>query len=88
MTIDEFVDENNEEISALRADSVWNFHVWNEVWLNRTIHWDAKYSGWAAVDSTPQEESNGLMQLGPAPVKAIKSGEINIGYDGNFDAVF
>lgn len=45
------------------------------------------------VDATPQEVSEvdhivrGRMQIfqcGPAPVKAIKEGKINLGYDGNF----
>ena len=30
-----------------------------------------KYAGWAAVDATPQESSNGMMQCGPAPLKVI-----------------
>jgi transglutaminase-like putative cysteine protease len=56
MTIDDFVDENNEDLK-ISGDSVWNFHVWNEVWLKGTSHWPAEYAGWAAVDATPQEES-------------------------------
>ena len=83
----------------LVGDSVWNFHVWNEVFLRGTGHWPEKYAGWAAVDATPQESSNGMMQCGPAPLKvnfyfvtlllylncqAIKNGEIYIGYDTNF----
>lgn len=84
MTIDEYVHENNEELKDLKTDSVWNFHVWNEVWLKGTGHWEAKYAGWAAIDATPQESSNGLMQLGPAPIKAIKEGELYVGYDCNF----
>ena len=53
----------------LVGDSVWNFHVWNEVFLRGTGHWPEKYAGWAAVDATPQESSNGMMQCGPAPLK-------------------
>ena len=41
-------------------------------------------SGWAAIDATPQESSNGLMQCGPAPLAAIKKGHIYIGYDTGF----
>ena len=40
--------------------------------------------GWAAIDATPQENSNGLMQCGPAPLAAIKKGHIYIGYDTGF----
>ena len=57
MTIDDFVDENNKTLKK-SGDSVWNFHVWNEVWLKGTSHWPVEYAGWAAVDATPQEESN------------------------------
>ena len=42
------------------------------------------YDGWQAVDATPQEESGGIMRCGPAPVKAIKEGEIFIGQDTSF----
>jgi len=44
----------------------------------------AGYDGWQALDATPQEESEGVMQCGPAPVKAIKNGEIYIGRDTDF----
>ena len=43
-----------------------------------------KNQGWAAIDATPQESSNGLMQCGPAPLAAIKQGHIYIGYDTGF----
>ena len=49
-----------------------------------TGHWPAAYAGWAAVDATPQEESMEISQCGPAPLKAIKNGEIYIGYDTGF----
>jgi len=42
------------------------------------------YDGWQALDATPQEESEGVMQCGPAPLTAIKNGEIYIGKDTNF----
>ena len=64
--------KNIQEINfSLIGDSVWNFHVWNEVFLRGTGHWPDKYAGWAAVDATPQESSNGMMQCGPAPLKVI-----------------
>lgn len=83
MTIDEYVDEKNEKLDV-SGDSVWNFHVWNEVWLKGSGHWEEIYAGWAVIDATPQESSNGIMQLGPAPVKAIKEGQIHVGYDSSF----
>ena len=35
------------------------------------------YDGWQVIDATPQEESLGLYQTGPAPVKAVKSGTVH-----------
>ena len=84
MTIDVFIDEDNELIDDLYDDSSWNFHVWNEIWVEGKGHWPRIYAGWAVIDATPQEESNHLMQCGPAPVKAIKQGHIYIGYDTGF----
>merc|ERR1711892_67635 len=84
MTIDAYVDENNEDIEEHNSDSCWNFHVWNEIFITGKGHWPSKYAGWAAIDSTPQESSNGLMQCGPAPLAAIKEGHIYIGYDTGF----
>lgn len=42
------------------------------------------YSGWQAVDATPQEMSDGVFRCGPAPVRAVKFGEILRPYDCNF----
>ena len=42
---------------------------------------DPKYDGWQALDATPQEESSGRMQCGPASLAAVKAGETNMGYD-------
>ncbi len=36
-----------------------NFHVWNEVWMERPDLEPGGYSGWQAIDATPQEESDG-----------------------------
>ncbi|XP_072164765.1 hemocyte protein-glutamine gamma-glutamyltransferase-like [Diadema setosum] len=81
MTIDAFVDEDGEKIAG--ADSVWNFHVWNEAWMTRD-DLDPGFGGWQAVDATPQELSQGLYMCGPAPVLAIKRGLVNIPFDGKF----
>lgn len=45
-------------ITELDLDSVWNFHVWNEVWMTRP-DLEGMYGGWQAIDATPQESSGG-----------------------------
>ncbi|XP_071092231.1 annulin-like isoform X1 [Haliotis cracherodii] len=78
------VDEDDNETN-LSDDSVWNFHVWNEVWMSRPDLSDSKeWDGWQVIDATPQEYSDGVYCCGPAPVKAIKEGEINVGKDAAF----
>ncbi|KAF7995203.1 hypothetical protein HCN44_004675 [Aphidius gifuensis] len=72
------------------GDSVWNFHVWNEVWMRRTDLKDKNYDGWQVVDATPQETSSndddyqGQYACGPVPVLAIKLGDLDVPYDGKF----
>ena len=44
------------------SESIWNFHVWCEAWID---------GGWNALDATPQELSDGQYQLGPAPISAV-----------------
>ena len=86
MTIDHYKDENNEDVHFEgSSDSIWNFHVWNECWLNRPdLPAGQGFDGWQAVDSTPQEASGGLSQCGPCPVKAIYDGKTYINYDTAF----
>ena len=48
-----------------------NFHVWNDAWMARPLLPEG-YGGWQAVDATPQEESQGKFQCGPASVAAVK----------------
>ena len=85
MTIDTFRDENGDEIDELKSDSVWNFHVWAEVWMSRPdFPSEVDYDGWQVIDATPQEASFGKMQCGPAPVKAIKLGRIDCGFEAPF----
>lgn len=67
----------------MNSDSIWNFHVWNEAWMDRP-DLGANYGGWQAIDATPQELSDGMYQCGPASVAAIKSGEVLRPYDGGF----
>ena len=61
-----------------------NFHVWNEIWTTRGDLPGDKYDGWQAVDATPQEESAKLFQMGPAPLNAVKEGEVYAGFDTGF----
>ncbi|KAK3873095.1 hypothetical protein Pcinc_021851 [Petrolisthes cinctipes] len=83
LTIDYFFDDDLEVIERLNSDSVWNFHVWNEVWMKRKDLGE-KYNGWQAVDATPQEESDGQYRCGPSSLVAIKAGEVQRPYDVPF----
>lgn len=42
------------------------------------------YGGWQAVDSTPQETSQGTFCCGPASVRAIRSGQVYHKHDTPF----
>ena len=80
-------------------DSIWNFHVWDEVFMARP-DLPRGYGGWQAIDATPQEVSDsknsfckrcvlfrcvlGKFQCGPASVAAVKNGMIGLGYDVHF----
>lgn len=65
------------------VDSIWNFHVWNEVWMARR-DLPSGYGGWQAIDATPQETSGGIFCVGPASVTAIKQGLVTLPYDTGF----
>ena len=43
------------------TDSIWSFHVWNELYFKRTDFAQSSYNqaGWQAIDATPQELSSG-----------------------------
>uniref|UniRef100_A0A3P8RTS2 Transglutaminase-like domain-containing protein n=1 Tax=Amphiprion percula TaxID=161767 RepID=A0A3P8RTS2_AMPPE len=64
-------------------DSIWNYHCWNECWMVRP-DLPAGYGGWQVVDSTPQETSDGHFRCGPAPVAAIKEGNLCHPFDCGF----
>ncbi|KPP72412.1 hypothetical protein Z043_108593 [Scleropages formosus] len=83
VTVDVYINENGERLSDVTKDSIWNFHVWNDVWMKRP-DLPQGYDGWQALDSTPQEKSQGIFQCGPAPLYAIKSGEIKVPHDTKF----
>lgn len=70
----------------MNSDSIWNYHVWNEVWMERPDlgYTEGSYGGWQAVDATPQEMSEDIYRCGPASVRAVKMGEILRPYDCNF----
>lgn len=66
-------------------DSVWNFHVWNDVWMGRDdLAAEGSYGGWQAIDATPQEESSGVYRCGPAPLNALRQGRVDLDFDGKF----
>ena len=94
LMVEEFVDVNHKKIVDGESfgkngnDSIWNFHVWNEVWFSwegSRTKLDGKYEhGWNVIDATPQELSSGVYQLGPAPISAIRSGNVDDGFDTDF----
>lgn len=84
LTIDRFFDSHGKPLEKMNIDSIWNFHVWNEVWMQRPDLEPGDYAGWQAVDSTPQEESDGLYRCGPSSVAAIKRGEVQKAFDTTF----
>ncbi|TWW72986.1 Protein-glutamine gamma-glutamyltransferase K [Takifugu flavidus] len=83
LTTDIYLDENMDPIDYLNSDSVWNFHVWNDCWMARP-DLPPGHGGWQAVDSTPQETSQGTFRCGPASISAIRSGQVFLKYDTPF----
>ncbi|KAE8742256.1 hypothetical protein FOCC_FOCC012185 [Frankliniella occidentalis] len=64
-------------------DSIWNYHVWTDVWMARP-DLPSGYGGWQACDATPQETSDSFYQCGPASLEAIRRGEVGLKYDVPF----
>ncbi|XP_017776383.1 PREDICTED: annulin-like [Nicrophorus vespilloides] len=83
LTVDYFMNDKGELMEELNSDSIWNFHVWNEAWMDRPDLGEG-YAGWQAIDSTPQEMSDDMYKCGPSSVNAIKRGEIKRPYDVSF----
>uniref|UniRef100_A0A8C7YC12 Protein-glutamine gamma-glutamyltransferase K n=1 Tax=Oryzias sinensis TaxID=183150 RepID=A0A8C7YC12_9TELE len=83
LTTDVYFDEKMEPIDELNSDSVWNFHVWNDCWMARP-DLPPGNGGWQAVDSTPQETSQGTFCCGPASLSAIRSGHVYLKHDAPF----
>ncbi|XP_071615643.1 protein-glutamine gamma-glutamyltransferase E-like [Heliangelus exortis] len=82
LRVDEFYDASGNHLDRA-ADSIWNFHVWNESWFSRS-DLGSSYSGWQILDATPQEQSGGIYQCGPASRNAIKEGDVDLDYDCPF----
>lgn len=61
LTIDTYIDVNGEKLNnhpgSYTNDSCWNFHVWNDVWMDRP-DLSKGYGGWQSIDGTPQETSD------------------------------
>lgn len=78
----------NEDGTYLQSGgSVWNYHVWCEIWHKRGTGGIADGPGWSAVDATPQERSVHFpfqWECGPAPVPSIKGGLYSFTYDVGF----
>ncbi|NXK16875.1 TGM4 glutamyltransferase, partial [Arenaria interpres] len=83
LRVDIYLNEYGEKLNRMSLDSVWNFHVWNDVWMKRT-DLPSGFDGWQAIDSTPQEQSQGIFQCGPCPLKAIRDGDVYLPYDSKF----
>ncbi|XP_048354860.1 protein-glutamine gamma-glutamyltransferase E-like isoform X1 [Sphaerodactylus townsendi] len=87
LTVDVYYDESGNPLS-IGADSVWNFHVWNESWFVRPDLGSA-FNGWQVIPlgfNVParKERSSGLFQCGPASLVAIKEGDVDLRYDCPF----
>ncbi|KAM3923065.1 protein-glutamine gamma-glutamyltransferase E-like [Leptodactylus fuscus] len=83
ITIDAYYTEKGIRISSMTRDSVWNFHVWNEVWMVY-VYKGVQKRGWMVIDATPQERSGGIFRLGPCIREAVKNGDVDIDYDCPF----
>ncbi|KAM8874912.1 protein-glutamine gamma-glutamyltransferase K-like isoform 1-T4 [Spinachia spinachia] len=83
LTTDVYLDESLDPIDELNRDSIWNFHVWNDCWMARP-DLPPGNGGWQAVDSTPQETSQGTYRCGPASLAAIRHGQVFLKHDCPF----
>ncbi|CAG4998459.1 unnamed protein product [Parnassius apollo] len=83
LTIDIIKDEEGNTLEEFTRDSVWNYHVWNEVWMERP-DLGPEYGGWQAIDSTPQEMSEDVYRCGPASLRAVREAELQRPYDVSY----
>nr|XP_034978108.1 protein-glutamine gamma-glutamyltransferase E-like [Zootoca vivipara] len=75
--------DKNENLILEPSERTWNFHVWNECWFARP-DLGCMYNGWQVLDATPQCRSTTGTRCGPASVKAIKEGDVDLPYDTAF----
>lgn len=83
-SIDRVTAFGEDDYMSKDGDSIWNFHVWNEIWTKRPDLQSSELDGWQVIDATPQELSGGVYQCGPCPVKAVKHGLIYLPHDTVF----
>ncbi|XP_075992470.1 annulin-like isoform X2 [Anticarsia gemmatalis] len=83
LTIDIIADEEGNILEDYTKDLIWNYHVWNEVWMERPDLGNG-YGGWQAIDATPQETSEDVYRCGPASLKAVREGEVQRPYDVSY----
>lgn len=93
-TLNETVPKSDDLLDNLRIlgtdDSVWNFHYWNEIYIDRK-ECQHNYKGyeWQVIDSTPvlpsdsEDEYRNHYVLGPCNILAIQRG-----IHSNFDFKF
>ncbi|XP_063003596.1 protein 4.2-like [Elgaria multicarinata webbii] len=80
LQVDEYFDESGALIPGHTEATIWPFHAWNECWMARG-DLPPGYGGWQALDPTPQVGGSGPRCCGPAPVRAIKEGRVDLLYD-------
>ncbi|CAK1550055.1 unnamed protein product [Leptosia nina] len=87
LTIDKFFDKEGNVVPNGPAedcyDSCWNFHAWNDVWMQRP-DLPQGYGGWQVIDATPQKEADSVYRCGPASLEAVRRGEVGFNYDTAF----
>ncbi|NWS70249.1 TGM4 glutamyltransferase, partial [Crotophaga sulcirostris] len=83
LRVDVYLNASGQPLTSLSFDSVWNFHVWNDVWMKRT-DLPTGFDGWQAIDATPQEQSQGIFRCGPCSVKAVRDGDVYLPFDSRF----
>ncbi|KAK3086357.1 hypothetical protein FSP39_017356 [Pinctada imbricata] len=83
VTVDIYWDTQSGSVLKDISDQIWNFHCWNDVWMRRK-DLPSGYGGWQTIDATPQERSEGMFQLGPTSLRAVREGKCELPHDGPF----
>ncbi|XP_063315183.1 protein-glutamine gamma-glutamyltransferase E-like [Pelobates fuscus] len=63
--------------------SVWNFHTLIEVWIRRK-ELNRLNSDWQVLDTDSGDSSRVINRLGPASLRAIRDGDVELDYDTAF----